>query len=797
MVKLKKAFSAVLCLVVVMALLGSIGMFSVSAATQSFSNSVDLEKILTTSNMSRGSHIFDSVTFSKNVLKVPVSNETHLELKAGQNSGYKAYLTAIPASGKPQQSASGYTRAIWIKYKVKSIGKGGYAQVGIGYTTSYSNSFTNTTVLAVDNRIYEADDTEYGFAASIPYNGNQEYRFVFSGYKDVEYEITSVKWASVRKTNYGVVSYHIGNNFMYPVFCTNQAQQKSGFASLGASVDTVAAWYDENDNAVSGNLITSSTGYADINLYDQPKESVGKRLIASSGVNWYSDTVTNGFSSGSGTQGSPYIIKTAAELRYAIASGGNGKYYKLGNDITVNSADSASWYNSRGLKNWKKSSDSDNSFSGTFDGAGYKISGVLIDYTSKSGEAYLGLFPSVNNATIKNLKLENICIKAEISDSQNVQEFGGLVGKVAGNVTVENVMLKSVTFDVRGLGTPTAKLNIGIGGVIGSAVANVSLKDLTVKKLNIKNNFTNANYKSFVGGIIGYISSDKSLNISNALVFDIEPLALNLPKASGKVSNVWAIGDKIGLNANYSGLKTSAESTFYGVHQDFVNNLGGSSNWLPDKVCFMPTLKSFASEQTEQHSEHLEANCILGERCKYCGKIFDTTLDPDNHENVITENGIPYTCDMIGYSGELYCNDCKKHLGEGQSVDALGHNYGAWKTVKAATTKTVGLKERVCKRCGYVDTDEIPVLTEKTKDTSADNVKNNTKKKTNGNKINGNSNAEDTSSVSAMTNGKASSVTVYNNPDNTLRVILLIAIPSAILLIGIVLSVLILLKKKR
>lgn len=64
------------------------------------------------------------------------------------------------------------------------------------------------------------------------------------GYKGVEYEITSIKWASKQSLKYGVVRYNIGNDFMYPVFCNNEAQKTSGFASLGAPKDTVSTWYD-------------------------------------------------------------------------------------------------------------------------------------------------------------------------------------------------------------------------------------------------------------------------------------------------------------------------------------------------------------------------------------------------------------------------------------------------------------------------------------------------------------------------------------------------------------------------
>ena len=51
--------------------------------------------------------------------------------------------------------------------------------------------------------------------------------------------------------------------------------------------------------------------------------------------------------------------------------------------------------------------------------------------------------------------------------------------------------------------------------------------------------------------------------------------------------------------------------------------------------------------------------------------------------------------------------------------------------------------------------------------------------------------------IEFIKNGEKGTVTIFKSADNTVRVVLLIAIPSAILLAGIVLSVLILVKKKR
>lgn len=45
-----------------------------------------------------------------------------------------------------------------------------------------------------------------------------------------------------------------------------------------------------------------------------------------------------------------------------------------------------------------------------------------------------------------------------------------------------------------------------------------------------------------------------------------------------------------------------------------------------------------------------------------------------------------------------------------QTIKALGHSFGNWTTVKPATTEEDGLKERVCSRCQYKETQSIEKL---------------------------------------------------------------------------------------
>lgn len=62
------------------------------------------------------------------------------------------------------------------------------------------------------------------------------------------------------------------------------------------------------------------------------------------------------------------------------------------------------------------------------------------------------------------------------------------------------------------------------------------------------------------------------------------------------------------------------------------------------------------------------------------------------------------TCTKDGYS--LYSCHCGASY-ESDYVDALGHKWGSWETVKEATTESEGKKQRTCDRCGKVESESI------------------------------------------------------------------------------------------
>ena len=116
----------------------------------------------------------------------------------------------------------------------------------------------------------------------------------------------------------------------------------------------------------------------------------------------------------------PIIITTAAQLD--AARNGLNKHYRLGSnvDLTAYLAVGGAGYSKWGTAGWLPVGAYSTPFTGSFDGNGYKITGLRID---RSNTGYVGLFGYINGATIRNLGVE--IASAGVKGSSDT---GGLVG---------------------------------------------------------------------------------------------------------------------------------------------------------------------------------------------------------------------------------------------------------------------------------------------------------------------------------------------------------------------------------
>jgi hypothetical protein len=141
------------------------------------------------------------------------------------------------------------------------------------------------------------------------------------------------------------------------------------------------------------------------------------------------------FDSGDGSEGSPYIVKTAAQLTAFADSvnGGetySGKHIELGGDIALTGQ-------------WTPIGTSTVNFAGTLDGGGYTVSGLAIGTESAPAQiANAGFFDTLaNTARVENLRLAGVAIYAEFSADR--ARAGGLAaqteaGSVTGGAVIDN-----------------------------------------------------------------------------------------------------------------------------------------------------------------------------------------------------------------------------------------------------------------------------------------------------------------------------------------------------------------------
>ena len=230
--------------------------------------------------------------------------------------------------------------------------------------------------------------------------------------------------------------------------------------------------------------------------------------------------------SGSGTQGDPYKIQTAADLAQLatyvndsiLPYADSGKHYLLVNDLDL-SAYGASFNNGKG---WIPIGITYTiPFKGVFDGNSKKVTGLYINDTLN----YVGLFGCIDNGSIvKDMAVEDVTVhgnnrvggvagqisKGSIANCYSTGDVSGYsqVGGVAGFIYIDcKVSDCYATGNVSGT-------NDYVGGVVGYVYTNGEVSNC---------HSTGAvNGKNYVGGVAGYIQTN------------------------GKVSNCYSTGDVSG-----------------------------------------------------------------------------------------------------------------------------------------------------------------------------------------------------------------------------------------------------------
>lgn len=89
-----------------------------------------------------------------------------------------------------------------------------------------------------------------------------------------------------------------------------------------------------------------------------------------------------------------------------------------------------------------------------------------------------------------------------------------------------------------------------------------------------------------------------------------------------------------------------------------------------------------------------------------------TSSSEETHvHHFVTEEEIPASCLIDGYTETTYCDICGFVLIEKEIIPARGyHTFSEWKITKEPTYLAAGLKERICDACGEKEEESIPML---------------------------------------------------------------------------------------
>lgn len=131
---------------------------------------------------------------------------------------------------------------------------------------------------------------------------------------------------------------------------------------------------------------------------------------------------------GSGTEAVPYEVADAADLAQVGSECGLGASYRQTADITLTAP-------AAGTSNHTPIGTAAGKFTGSYDGAGFSITGLVIE---RAGVYYLGLFGYSDGAAFTDIHLVNASVTGTVSGGLGGRLIGALLGAADGVTTIRN-----------------------------------------------------------------------------------------------------------------------------------------------------------------------------------------------------------------------------------------------------------------------------------------------------------------------------------------------------------------------
>ena len=333
-------------------------------------------------------------------------------------------------------------------------------------------------------------------------------------------------------------------------------------------------------------------------------------------------------------------------------------------------------------------------FSGTLDGNGHAILNLTLtemgdkkpnscDGNKKLYEtAYFGLFGTLINATVKNLKLLNVRAVVTIDEPCFI---GGLAG-YAENATITDCTVVG-TLELRAFDRM-----FGVGGVVGYGSGKVKNCTIDVTLITTDTDATTKD-EQFLGGV--YATGFMDVRDCNVTID-------GYTSEHGYVHNGGIVGMYmeyplgVGKKGYITGNHVEGRITFFENNKDrraYCKAYVGEA--LVNYYILDDNTQNFQKEEWKDFSEEL--------RPEMCAV-------PEYTESVIAGNCstygyTQYTCEICGYS-------YRDHY------TLFTHTVSVWVEQEAATLEAEGLEMGYCDGCGIEQTRAIPVLEPETEPTT-------------------------------------------------------------------------------
>ena len=345
---------------------------------------------------------------------------------------------------------------------------------------------------------------------------------------------------------------------------------------------------------------------------------------------------------------------------------------------------------------WTPIGSSSKKFSGSFDGAGYAIKNLTIDYqTAKSGERlYLGLFGYAEGTKDNRAAIKNLTVQGSVNAAS---EFSVYSGNVAGVVAYGSYV------DVSGV---ISRINVTVDAKVGNAcgvggLAGV-LIDSTVTNCGNEGNVSGVKnlgglcYElyagtmtgcyntgavsasgTYVGGVMGYAKQavikdvyntgavSTAKNLVGGLVGVMEKSSITNGYSTGKVTVSESGGNAVGAVVGTA----DTLSNIYYLEGTSEKGVGRDGN---------------ATVKTAEELKAASMSAALGNGFKRdLGNINGgypvlswQTSDCKHTGGTEVKDTKDATCTENGYTGDTYCKDCEAKLESGKVIPAAGHKGG-------------------------------------------------------------------------------------------------------------------------